>query len=146
LYEAKLIHHFDHRWATYDDGQSSRDATTAEKQDPSFEVTPRYWVPTNEVLARLERAGWPHKWLIAWRDITNATNERTVIASVFPLSGSGDTLLLMFPGTKHVKLAPCLLANLTSLVLDYCSRQKVGGTHLKFNTFFQLPVLPPTHY
>ena len=33
LYEAKLIHHYDHRWATYDVEGSSRDVTLAEKQD-----------------------------------------------------------------------------------------------------------------
>ena len=34
------------------------------------------------------------RWLMGWRDITNATNERTVIASVFSRVGTGDTLLL----------------------------------------------------
>ena len=39
LYEAKMIHHFDHRWATYvagaaDDEEFARDSTIAEKQMP----------------------------------------------------------------------------------------------------------------
>lgn len=42
LYEAKMP--LDHRWATYD-GPAVRDVTPAEKQDPSFVVQPRYWVP-----------------------------------------------------------------------------------------------------
>ncbi|MFX5968763.1 hypothetical protein ABTE68_20370, partial [Acinetobacter baumannii] len=29
------------------------------------------------------------RWLMGWRDITNATNERTVIASVIPTVGVG---------------------------------------------------------
>lgn len=41
LYEAKMVHQFDHRWATYD-GIDSRDATAAEHADPIFEPTPRY--------------------------------------------------------------------------------------------------------
>ena len=52
----------------------------------------------------------------------------------------------MFPQGLHPKLAGCLLANLTSIVLDYSARQKIGGTHMKFNTFKQLPVLSPSHY
>ncbi len=48
LYEAKMIHHFDHRWATYEerpDGSvDSRDVTLEEKQNPDFVVQPRYWV------------------------------------------------------------------------------------------------------
>jgi hypothetical protein len=44
LYEAKMLHQFDHRWATYDDAETSREVTESEKQDPSFVVQPRYWV------------------------------------------------------------------------------------------------------
>ena len=32
LYEAKMIHHYDHRWATYEaDGMTSRDVTATER-------------------------------------------------------------------------------------------------------------------
>ena len=44
LYEAKMIHQFDHRWATYERDGTVRDVTLAEKQDPSFVSLPRYWV------------------------------------------------------------------------------------------------------
>ncbi len=60
LYEAKMIHHFDHRWATYsagasDDEEGTRDCTLAEKQNPDFEPSPRYWVPEDEVVLRAAR-------------------------------------------------------------------------------------------
>lgn len=60
LYEAKMIHHFDHRWATYgagasDDEEGARDCTLAEKQNPDFEPSPRYWVPEEEVVLRAAR-------------------------------------------------------------------------------------------
>jgi hypothetical protein len=146
LYEAKMIHHFDHRWATYaEDGEGSRDTTLAEKANPSFTATPRYWVPEVEVAARLGERGWNRRWLMGWRDITNATNERTVIASACPRLGTGDTLLLMFP-TASPRLKAMLTASLCSLPADYIARQKVGGTHLKYHTFKQLSVLPPSSY
>jgi hypothetical protein len=44
LYEAKMLHQFDHRWATYNNAEDSRDVTLAEKRDPNFVVQPRYWV------------------------------------------------------------------------------------------------------
>lgn len=75
LYEAKMIHQFDHRWATYD-GEEGRDVALSEKQDAAFEPLPRYWVPEREVSARLADKGWTRDWLVGWRDITNATNER----------------------------------------------------------------------
>ena len=83
LYEAKMIHQFDHRWATYDNGDS-RDATPAEKADPGFEPTPRYWVPEPEVADRLAAKGWTRQWFMGWRDIARSTDERTVIAATLP--------------------------------------------------------------
>jgi hypothetical protein len=60
LYEAKMIHHFDHRWATFgagasDDEEGARDCTLAEKQNSNFEPSPRYWVPEEEVILRAAR-------------------------------------------------------------------------------------------
>lgn len=55
LYEAKLIHQFDHRWATYTAEGNSRDVTLAEKADLAFTVTPRYWVDAREVWLRVSR-------------------------------------------------------------------------------------------
>src|SRR5690606_27293932 len=49
LYEAKMVHHYDHRWATYEADGSIRDVTQAEKADPNFVVLPRYWVPEHDV-------------------------------------------------------------------------------------------------
>jgi hypothetical protein len=144
LYEAKMIHHFDHRWATYD-GLDTRDMTAAEKADPRAVALPRYWVPEAEVNERL-RGRWDRQWLLGWRDICRSTDERTVIASVVPRVGTGDTLLLMFPTAADPALAAALAACLDSLACDYVARQKIGGTHLKYHVFQQLAVLPPSTY
>ena len=144
LYEAKLIHQFDHRWATYD-GTDSRDSTPPEKQDPAFEATPRYWVPASEVDDRLASKGWQHKWLMGWRDICRATDSRTLIASAIGSAGVGDKFLLFHVETS-AELAAVLLGALNSLVTDFAARQKVSGSSLKYFTFKQLPILPPTAY
>ena len=90
LYEAKMIHQFDHRWAGYaEDGESSTNLGTPEKQRPTCEPAPRYWVPDTEVNERLIAKGWSRGWLMGWRDIARATDERTVIATVFPRVGVG---------------------------------------------------------
>lgn len=62
LYEAKLIHHFDHRWATYTAEGSSRDMTSREKAEPTTRVTPRYWVSAKEVEQQLAEKGWQRPW------------------------------------------------------------------------------------
>ena len=146
LYEAKMIHQFDHRWATYDaEGETSHDATLEEKTNPDFEPVPRYWVPEREVTKRLADKGWMRAWLMGWRKISIATNERSLIASVFPKAAAGDSLPLCLPDVKGAQAA-CLLGNFCSLVTDYCERQKLGGTNLTFQFLFQLPVLPPSTY
>ncbi|HBS49914.1 MAG TPA: type II DNA modification enzyme, partial [Rhodobacteraceae bacterium] len=96
-------------------------------------------------LARALIARKQPRWLMGWRDITNATNERTVIASVFPKVGTGDTLLLMHP-KQPANIAAALLANLCSIPLDYLCRQKIGGTHLKYNVYKQNAVLAPHQF
>jgi hypothetical protein len=162
LYEAKMVHQYDHRWATYqgaieveiiegDDGSEQidlkpRDTLEDEKALVTFEPQARYWVSQDQVVERVKKSGWTRNWLIGWRDITNATNERTLIASAFPLSGSGDTLLLLFPDVQDIRLAACLIGNMNSFVADYVTRQKIPGTHLKYNIFKQITLLPPDAY
>ena len=146
LYEAKMIHQLDHRWAGYaENGSDTADFGSAEKVDPSFEPVPRYWVPEVEVGARLSSKGWQNKWLMGWRDITNATNERTVIATVFPYSAVSNKLPLFLPDQPAKKIA-ALAANLSAIPFDFAARQKVGGTTLNFFILFQFPVLAPDFY
>ncbi|MEH1913162.1 DUF559 domain-containing protein [Nostoc sp.] len=66
LYEAKMFHHFDHRWATYSDNGDTRDLAELEKNDVSFKVQPRYWVSQNEVKNKLGEK-WKKDWLLAFR-------------------------------------------------------------------------------
>jgi hypothetical protein len=146
LYEAKMIHHFDHRWATYD-GTDSRYTSEIEKADPNYESTPRYWVPERELADRLAAKGWSHGWLMGWRDIARNSDVRTVIAAAFPRVAVGNKIPLMFPGQPiSPQHSAALVGCLSSLTLDFCARQKIGGTTLNFFIMFQFPVLPPSAY
>ena len=42
LYEAKMFHQFDHRWATYTSSDKTQDSTEEKKADISYRVNPRY--------------------------------------------------------------------------------------------------------
>ena len=85
------------------------------------------------------------RWLMGWRDICRSTDERTVIASVFPRVGVGHTIPMVFTPSNHDQIA-ALVAQLTSLTLDYAARQKLAGTHLTYFYLEQLPVLAPHQY
>ncbi|MGA4902781.1 Eco57I restriction-modification methylase domain-containing protein [Streptomyces griseoincarnatus] len=141
MYEAKLLHQYDHRWATYDEDGSIRDLTLSEKRDARRVILPRYWVSAEETAQRLSSRGWTHDWLIGFRKICRATDERTVIAYAFPMGGLSDSGNILMP--KASTPAALLYSNTTALCLDYILRQKLGGTNLNFFQFGQLPFLPP---
>ncbi len=141
LYEAKMIHQFDHRWATYEPDGTVRDVTLEEKQDPTFHALPRYWVRAEVVRDRLGDR-WDRDWLLGWRDICRSTDERTMIATINGAGASpeGGTLLTF---TSPPERAASLLAVWNSFAFDFVARQKTGGTHLKYFTMRQLPVPSP---
>jgi len=143
LYEAKMFWHFDHRWGTFEGGDT-RDVSLAEKQNPAFEVAPRYWVPKAEVEQRL--VGSSQDWFLVFRGITNATNERSIIAAMIPRCGVGNSAPLLAVASVGASRAAWLDANLSSLVLDFAARCKIGGVNLNFFIARQLPVLSPEHY
>lgn len=145
LYEAKMIHHFDHRWATFGADGTSNDVMVDAKKDPKFRISPRYWVKAAELESRLAARSWHRGWLMGWRDICRSTDERTVIATVLPRVGLGNTLPMFMTG-REPREAAALLANLSSLVLDFVARQKVGGTHLTYGYLKQFPIFPPDRY
>lgn len=138
--EAKLMHQYDHRLATYT-SPDPIELTVEEKQNPFFEITPRYWVPSGEFASR-SLDSWHRDWLVVWRDIARNTDQRTVIASLVPKSGSDFTLRVGFAPSVDPRQIGCLLANLNGLAFDYCARQKLGGTHLSDYIVKQLPLLP----
>ena len=69
LYEAKMVHHFDHRWASYQvkgGKEAAIDVSLQDKETPHFTVLPRYWVAAREV--HLRTANLPKGLLAALRD------------------------------------------------------------------------------
>ena len=86
------------------------------------------------------------RWIQVFRDITNATNDRTVITDNVPRSGVGNNAPTMDYGQARMIASALVLANMNSLPLDWAARSSVGGTHMNFFIVKQLPVLPPEAY
>jgi hypothetical protein len=141
LYEAKLIHHYDHRWATYVNDGSTRDLTAEDKQSNQCAAKSRYWISRQEVQSRLASQGWDRDWLFAWRRNAASVNIRTCICTVLPKFGIGDSLFVALPGHEFdAPAASCLLAGMSSLVFDFLARQKVGGVNFSYYYMSQLPI------
>jgi len=170
LWEAKLMHQFNHRFATYEANGETRDTTIEEKADPTYCAMPRYWVSEAEILNRLapptheeqtsladgslsiaelqhhQRERAP-KWLLCYRDICRTNDERTAILGILPRVAVGHKapVFVLPPGTATV-LQLCLAANFNSLAFDFVVRQKFVGTSLTYFVLKQIPILPPTFY
>ena len=143
LYEAKLAHQFNHRFATYLEDENTRDAELSELQDIAHFSLPRYWVPRSSVNVSLAEQ---QNYLIAYRRFGPSTNERSIIAHVLPKVGAGDSEFLLWSSKVSSVEQTCLLANLNTLAFDYIARQKIGGTNINYYIVKQLPVLPPSTF
>ena len=152
LYEGKMVQAFDHRAASVVVNPANlkrpaqpRAATIEEHARPAWLPEPQYWV--NE-----DRVDWPEGlgWAIGFKDATATTNVRTMIASVLPRSGFGNTLPLLMPhadGIATYRESAWLWAGcLNSLAYDFVARQKVQGQHLNLYLLEQLPVLKAEDY
>jgi len=141
MYESKLMHQFDHRWATYADG-TVEDQTLVQKARPTNQTRFRFELPLSVLDARLE--GLTNRaWLLAWRDITGTEKIRTVIATVLPRVATDFTLRIGFPTLAEASDAAVFVGLLNSLPFDYVSRQMLGGTHLSDYILEQLPAPSP---
>ncbi|KWX08628.1 restriction endonuclease, partial [Carbonactinospora thermoautotrophica] len=136
LYEAKMLHHYDHRWATYEPDGSTRNFTSGEKDNPYTVVIPRYWVAEKEVDVQLVKRKWGQSYFLGFRNVCRSTDERTIIIGFMPRCPVGHSMPLISASN------PCALqAILSSFVVDYILRQKLGGVNLTFNYFEQIPVI-----
>ena len=146
VYRGSMVWHFNHRAATFDPSIADfREPTVDELADPEFQISSDKYVPTPDLAARYDLRNWHGGWFAGWRDITNSTNERTVVACIVPLAAADDTFSVLLP--EHgAHEAAILCAALNSLVVDFCAQQKVGGTHIRKFTLQQFPVLPPSAY
>ena len=87
------------------------------------------------------------RWLLGFRGIARANDERTMISTITMRIAAGNSLpILLFRNFVNPKLVACLAANLNSLVMDFATRFKVGGINMNFFIVKQFPVLPPDRY
>ena len=153
LYEGKFMWHFDHRFSSYHNlgkvkgrgGRGLPPVFLEEYEDPDFEVEPRYWLARETVERRLSEIDYEKGWLMGWRDVTSAKLDRTMVCSVIPRWAVNHKLPLFFC-SETTELASGLLANFGSMVFDFVTRQKMGGTSFAYFYLKQLPVIPPDFY
>lgn len=152
LYVGRMIHLFDHRFASVEVNAKnlhnpalSGVLASQIKADPETYPEPQYWVSKNDVPERERR-----DWALGFRDIARATDGRTVIAAIVPTVTAGNKLPLVLPDDssdpQYGMWGSLLLANFASLAFDFVARQKVQSTNLNWYIVEQLPMIRPEQF
>ena len=148
LYQGRMIHQFDHRANSVrvnpdnvHNPYLSEDVSEEQHADPHFLPQSQYWVPATAVEETFTESC---DYALAFRDIARPTDVRTVIASIAPKYGYGNSLPMLVP--DDAQAATCLVANLNALCLDFVARQKVQGTHVNWYIAEQFAVIAPEDY
>lgn len=152
LYEAKMLQMFDHRAASVivDESKWMRQGQTdqtslVQHQNPEFTVEPRWWV--DETNVRRVVGDRDTTRIVAFKNVTSPTNERTMIAAFIPYSGVVHSAPLIFTGSDiSARLTACLLGNLNAFAYDYVCRQKIGGINLSYFIIEQISTFHPDFY
>lgn len=155
LYEGKMIWHYNHHYGTWSTEGERPNSINMPSEDelanPDSCIMPWYWVPLAAVKDRLvkyDKDGnvvweWKHKWLFAFRDIARGVDMRTFIIAPIPdAKGVGHTATLLY-AERGCMPGASLYGMMSSLIFDYTTRQKIGGTHVSINYVKQFPVLTP---
>jgi hypothetical protein len=132
VYEAKLFHQFDHRFASY----CREDSLEPVNHNAPYATTePRIWIRQNITSSHYGQ-DWPN-WVVAYRDIARSGDERTMISAVIPHAGADYTV-------RHLVSAwhrqPFILAVFNSFIYDYLIRLRNNGTHLSDYITYQIPL------
>ena len=147
LYEGKMVQAFDHRAASVVVNLANvhrpaqpEPASAGQRLDPYWLPEPQYWV------LRSETAFPDAPYLLGFKDVTSPTNVRSMIATIFPGSGAGNTLPIISVMDGNAERMAPLLANMNAVPFDYVARQKIQGQHLNWFIVEQLPVVPSERY
>lgn len=149
VYEGRMIDQYNHRASharnsknnIYRSG-ASEETTREQLADPDFTIAARYYVTKDEVDQEMADRDYDRDWFVGFKDITSATNTRTMIASVLPYTAVGNKVPILLADHPARSVA-CFLANINSLAYDFACRQKIGNVTLNWYIVRQTPVFPP---
>lgn len=149
LYEAKMLSHWSHRYATYAAATQAQlnkgtlpQLADGQLDDPDVEALARYWIDETEVGSAMP-GGWDRNWLLGFRRLTRASDVRTFIPFVAPRTAFGDNAWIATSSNHDIWQ---LQAVWSSLVADYLVRQKISGTTLSAYIVEQLACPEPATF
>lgn len=141
LYEGRLGHQFNHRFATQPYGELV-ECTREQLRDPDFRVTPQYCVPRGEVEDRMSgRSLACTSGMLGFRRVARNTDERTSIACILPFIAASYGWILGLGPTAEDLLVLAALWN--SFAFDYLLRNALTQPSIPQGTFSQVALPAP---
>ena len=155
LYQGRMINHYDHRYNSVrvnlenvNRPYVNEDVTDDQHDNPHFLPAHYYWVDSEFV-----RQKFPDepRFAVGFKLITKDTNERTLIASVVPWAGYGNSLPILVCNSEEASAtftdcAPLWTANFSSFAMDFVAKRKLQGTNMNWYILEQLPVITRADY
>lgn len=146
LFEGKTFTSYDHRFAVpgvHPEGRI-RTGTAAELTEDQHK-NPNFLVQTFLYLDERKLDEWAEgrltrRYLLAFMDVTSATNHRTAICTVLPDVSTDYSVRVVMPARQDAFHVACLCGLFNSFPFDYLSRQKLQGLHLSDYITYQLAV------
>ena len=105
-------------------------------------ASPQYWIGADFVSAKFPDTP---PFAVGFKLITNATNERTLIATIVPWAGCGNSLPLLVcdsddAAEAFTDCAPLWAANFSSFAMDFVAKRKLQGANIN-RYVLQQPVI-----
>lgn len=148
LFEAKMFHQYDHRFASYSLNQIERlsklpESNIEDHKNSLFTVNPYYFIIIED-LNKVLRNRNNKKWFIGFRAIARKRDYRSFISSILPFCGAGHTVgFFDFLDIKDAIQMTAFYSNINSIPFDYCLRQKLSGASITLFILKQLPIITP---
>lgn len=143
LYEGRLGHQFNHRFAIEPSG-NLREVLCSELENPSFLTEGKFFVQEYEFIKKVENRKGTKTSFLGHRRVSSNTNERTSISCIFPyLPSSYGWILSLNQSSENNSI---LCSNYNSFIFDYLLRNSLSQPSIPQSTFQQLPVLTPETY
>ena len=145
LYEGKMCHYYNHRatkvyfnWENNNRPVQQVETPQIDLESAEYFSEPAYFIHENSVLNVFSQ----RSHIFGFKSVTSPTNERTFIGTIVPFSGVGNSLpIILFNDKIGIIEKLQFYTNVSSLILDFVAKQKVGGVNLNFFYVNQFPVL-----
>jgi len=143
LFEGKMFHQYDHRYAGIIMNYSNAKRPAQQKRATAEQKKATLFAPSPGKTVEIPGRDIP-PWTMVYKDVSQSTNERTLLACILPRClTDGGVYRFQFNANVSNLQKLVVLSGLNSFVFDYMIRQKIVGNHVPRHIVLGLPFPDP---